>query len=106
MNPLRWKRVVAVAVLLGVSFPGLAAESIAGQVVHALTGNSLRRVTLTATRVDGTGEPVTTEVDEFGRFVFRDLAPGGYLLSGERNNFDRQIHGSRSNPEHRHRAAG
>jgi hypothetical protein len=98
MNPLRWKHVVAAAVLFGISFPGLAAESIAGQVVHALNGNPLRRVTLTATRVDGAGEPATTQVDENGQFVFRDLAPGGYLLSGERNNFDRQIHGSRLNP--------
>lgn len=98
MNPLRWMHVVAAVVLLGVSFPGLAAESITGQVVHAVNGNPLRRVTLTATRVDGTGEPATTQVDENGQFVFRDLAPGGYLLAGERNNFDRQIHGSRSNP--------
>jgi hypothetical protein len=98
MGLLRWKRVVGEALLLAVSFPGLAAESITGQVVHALTGSPLRRVTLTATRVDGTGEPATAQVDENGQFNFRDLAAGGYLLAGERNNFDRQIHGSRSNP--------
>ncbi|MCE5306482.1 MAG: carboxypeptidase-like regulatory domain-containing protein [Acidobacteriales bacterium] len=98
MNLLQWKHVVAAAVVLGVTFPGLAAESISGQVVHALTGNPLRRVTLTATRVDGKGEPATTQVDDFGRFVFQNLAAGGYLLSGERNGFDRQIHGSRLNP--------
>jgi hypothetical protein len=98
MNLPRWKHVVAAAVVLGVAFPGLAAEAISGQVVHALTGNPLRRVTLTATRVDGKGTPATTQVDEFGRFVFQNLAAGGYLLSGERNGFDRQIHGSRSNP--------
>jgi Carboxypeptidase regulatory-like domain len=98
MNLLRTRPVVAVAFLLCCSLPGLAAESIAGQVVHALTGNSLRRVTLTATRLDGTGEPATTQVDENGRFVFRDLAAGGYLLAGQRNGFDRQFHGARSNP--------
>jgi len=98
MNLLQWKHVVAAAVVLGVTFPRLAAESISGQVVHALTGNPLRRVTLTAKRVDGKGEPATTQVDEYGRFVFQNLAAGGYLLSGERNGFDRQIHGSRSNP--------
>ncbi|MEN6601534.1 MAG: carboxypeptidase-like regulatory domain-containing protein [Bryobacteraceae bacterium] len=98
MNLLRSKLVVAEAILLGVSLPGLAAESISGQVVHALTGNPLRRVTLTAKRIDGKGEPATTQVDDYGRFVFQNLAAGGYLLSGERNGFDRQIHGSRSNP--------
>jgi hypothetical protein len=98
MDLLRCRYVVAVAVLLGYSLPGLAAESIAGQVVHALSGNPLRRVTLTASRVDGKGEPATAQVDENGQFVFRNLAAGGYLLSGERNGFDRQFHGARSNP--------
>jgi len=98
MKRLRWRGIVAVAVLFVSAFSARAAESIAGQVVHAITGNPLKRVTLTATRVDGKGEPATTQVDENGQFVFENLAPGGYLLSGERNNFERQVHGSRSNP--------
>jgi hypothetical protein len=98
MNLLRLGHVVAAAFLLCCSLPGVAAESIAGQVVHALHGNPLKRVTLTATRVDGKGEPATAQVDENGQFVFRNLAAGGYLLSGERNGFDRQFHGARSNP--------
>jgi hypothetical protein len=98
MNLLRLGHIVAVAFLLCCSLPGFAAEFIAGQVVHALNGNALKRVTLTAARVDGKGEPATTQVDENGQFVFRNLAPGGYLLSGERNGFDRQFHGARSNP--------
>ena len=64
--------------------------SIEGQVVNAVTGGALREVTLILAGRSGGIAPRTTESDETGRFAFRDLGPGRYVLRAERPGFARQ----------------
>lgn len=70
--------------------------SIEGRVVNSLSGEGLRKVSLTLTAMGG--KSVSAQSDSNGGFAFRDLAPGGYRLSGERNGFLKQEHGARLNP--------
>ncbi|HWQ53057.1 MAG TPA: carboxypeptidase-like regulatory domain-containing protein [Bryobacteraceae bacterium] len=73
--------------------------SISGRVVNAVSGSALRKVNLTLSPTRGEGKPATAVTDDAGHFEFRDLAPGGYKLSGERSGFARQDYGARSNPQ-------
>jgi protocatechuate 3,4-dioxygenase beta subunit len=71
---------------------------IEGRVVNAVTGEVVRKATLLLTHRGGTATPSTAETDDTGRFAFRDLEPGSYLLLAERPGFARQAYGARSNP--------
>jgi hypothetical protein len=72
--------------------------SIEGRVVNAVSGEGLRKVSLTLAAMRSKDQSVTAQTDENGRFAFRDLAPGGYRLSGQRNGFQSQEYGWRRNP--------
>ena len=69
--------------------------SLEGKVVHAGTGEIVRKVTLMLTKQGGVPAPVTTETDNAGAFAFKDLDPGQYQLMAERQGFARQFYGSR-----------
>src|SRR5205823_10949541 len=84
-----------------------AKASIEGFVVRAGTNEPVARARVTVFRTAGPGgvrlqpqgppqtiPPVTT--DSQGHFVFRDLDPGSYSLSAQRNGFARQAYGERS----------
>ena len=99
-NTLLWGALLSVSALR--AQPAAAPEpkgSIEGRVVNALSGEGLRKVSLTLTATRGKDKTATAQSDDNGRFAFRDLAPGGYRLSGERNGFLRQEYGARLNPE-------
>jgi hypothetical protein len=81
--------------------------NIEGFVVRAGTNEPVSRARITATRIAGPGgapiQPsgppqnipaVTT--DSQGHFTIKDLEPGSYLLSAQRNGFARQSYGERA----------
>ncbi len=82
-----------------------AKASIEGLVVRAGTSEPIARARVTVLRTAGPGgapppvgpppiiAPVTT--DSQGHFVFKDLDPGSYSLTAQRNGFARQAYGER-----------
>src|SRR5437773_5008387 len=84
----------------------IAKASIEGFVVRAGTNEPVARARVTVLRTAGPGgappaaagpppaiPPVTT--DSQGHFAFRDLDPGSYSLTAQRNGFARQAYGER-----------
>lgn len=69
-----------------------------GRVVHAVTGEPLRRVTVTLQKMSVSSESLVSTSDQEGRFVFENVEPGRYQLTAERAGFLRQAYGSRSLP--------
>jgi len=92
--------------LLGCAVPLLALQatapkgSLEGRVVNAVSGEALRKVNLTLTRMHAKDrdKPAATQTDEYGHFAFRDVEAGAYRLSGQRTGFLRQEYGARLNP--------
>lgn len=68
---------------------------IEGQVVNGITGEPLRRVALLLMRLDKNVPPTGTTTGSAGEFAVKDIEPGRYELSAERNGFLRQGYGSR-----------
>lgn len=80
-----------------------------GQVVHALTGEPIRRaeVSLSKRRTEARGmvgplpapfaqsQSLTAVTDAEGKFVIPEIEPGDYFLSAERNGFVRGAYGAR-----------
>ena len=73
-------------------------SSLEGRAVNAVSGDGVRRVSLTLLPVHGKGKEATATSDDNGRFTFRNVDPGAYQLSGERPGFSKQHHGARLNP--------
>jgi protocatechuate 3,4-dioxygenase beta subunit len=74
---------------------------IEGRVVNALTGEPLKKATLSLRNLDpvspGTFRPLYSTVSApDGRFAMKDIEPGSYLLSAERTGFLRASYGTRS----------
>ncbi len=99
----------AAVVLLALTGPAAAFQadpqgpnsSLEGRVVNAVTGDGIRRVSLTLLPVHGKGKEgkeVTAVTADDGRFAFRNVQAGAYRLSGERPGFRKQQHGARLNP--------
>ena len=72
--------------------------SLEGRVLNAASGEPVKKATLMMVRTGGGAAPVTTESDDNGHFIFQELAPGRYMLIGERAGFARQAYGARTNP--------
>jgi hypothetical protein len=60
---------------------------IEGQVLIDRTGLPLRRVQVVATPLEAGKPAVGTQTDERGHFELRDLAPGGYRLTAQRDGY-------------------
>ena len=78
--------------------------SIEGRVLNALTGEPLKKVTLSLRNLDGLpGMPrplYSTVSGPDGRFAMKEIEPGSYLLSAERAGFLRASYGARSPNQH------
>jgi hypothetical protein len=99
----------ALLLLFGQAQPPVPSDAgqlarIEGQVVHALTGEPVRKVKLTLRKrsIDMTpaagAAPAGIASDNEGRFAFEKLEPGTYSLYAERSGFLRQEYGARGNP--------
>lgn len=106
---IRW---IPAFALLGVALAQTPAPvetekaTLEGTVIHALTGEPLRRAYVTlrvrAGRASGgrragagmAGPAGTTSTDASGRFVLANVEPGQYVLSAERNGFLRAEYGA------------
>jgi 5-hydroxyisourate hydrolase-like protein (transthyretin family) len=69
-----------------------------GRVVNGVSGEPLRKVTLTLRRMAANAESLVSTSDSEGRFVFENVEPGTYQLTAERAGFLRQAYGSRTLP--------
>ena len=69
--------------------------TIEGLVVKSGSNEPIRRAQITLTRA-GPGQAMRAYSDATGRFVFRELAPGGYVLTAERVGYVRQAYGQRT----------
>ncbi len=69
-----------------------------GRVVNAVTGEPLRKVSLTLRRMAASADTVIATSDQEGRFVFESVEPGTYQLTAERAGFLLQAYGSRGLP--------
>jgi hypothetical protein len=82
--------------------------SIEGFVVRAETNESISRARITVSRTAGAGgapiqQPLTAAMsvpavttDGQGRFLVKDLEPGAYTVTAQRNGFARQVYGERA----------
>ena len=61
--------------------------SIEGQVVNALTGEPVRKAQILAQRSDGGGSNAAAVSDGGGHFLVKDVTPGQYNISAERNGY-------------------
>jgi hypothetical protein len=68
--------------------------AIEGQVLNGVTGEPLKKAALTLQIVGSRGQPTVTVTDAAGQFAMKDIDPGRYALSAERNGFVRQQYGS------------
>src|SRR5579862_299838 len=66
-----------------------------GHVVDALTGEPLRKVRLILRDLGANSTPSDTATDDSGGFAMKDIEPGRYRLSAERNGYLRQEYGAR-----------
>lgn len=76
-----------------------------GRTLHAVTGEPVRKVTLTLRRAQSSGmvgpmagQPASAVSDAEGNFVFENVEPGTYMLLADRTGFVQQMYGSRSQP--------
>jgi hypothetical protein len=68
---------------------------IRGVVVDSQTDEPLPRAVVDLSRMSGGSQPTATQTDAEGRFEFRDLPPGRYLLSASRTPYLRITYGHR-----------
>src|SRR6266446_5399022 len=92
---MRYKRCVMRHVILAAGFmlilnvavaQAQSEATIRGQVVAAADGSSLPKAAITLTAVSK-GESTQTIADAAGRFVFQQLTPGEYVVSGSADGF-------------------
>lgn len=69
------------------SGPSGRAARIEGQVVADANGTPLRRVQIILAPLDAGRPALGTQTDENGRFVLRDIEPGPYQLSAQRDGY-------------------
>jgi protocatechuate 3,4-dioxygenase beta subunit len=78
--------------------PGVVQDRCAleGRVLKSTTGEPLRRVQVYLMRAEGgRGQAYGTTTDESGRFALKEVVPGRYRLSADRNGYLRQEYGQR-----------
>ncbi len=72
------------------SEPAEPPGTIGGRTVNLVTGEPLRKVTLSLRKTEGPGASYSATSDAEGRFAFSKVAPGRYRLQGERVGFTDQ----------------
>jgi protocatechuate 3,4-dioxygenase beta subunit len=74
-----------------------AKAEISGQVVDSGTGQPLKKAWVTARQAERGGRSGSTAVtDAEGRFLLKDLDPGRYVLSAQRNGYVNQSYGQKN----------
>jgi hypothetical protein len=68
--------------------------AIEGQVLNGVTGEPLKKAALTLQGMGVPDQPHGAVTDAGGQFAIKDIDPGNYLLSIERNGFVSQQYGS------------
>ena len=69
--------------------------AIEGQVYNAVTGEPLKKATVSLRRLDSRGQPLAATADASGQFLITGVEPGRYRLFADRNGFVRQEYGAR-----------
>jgi len=69
--------------------------SVEGVVLSATTGDPLRKAWVSLRRAEGRGRSQNAMTDASGRFTLKDIDPGRYMLSVDRNGFASQMYGQR-----------
>jgi protocatechuate 3,4-dioxygenase beta subunit len=69
--------------------------SVSGTIISALTGEPLRKASVSLTTRGRGGRPLVASTDASGKFTLTNVAPGEYRLVGSRNGFVRQEYGAR-----------
>ncbi len=69
-----------------------------GRVVNSVTGEAVRKVSLTVRHMTERGVSFSAITDDEGRFRFDKLEPGTYRLSAERSGYLSQQYGARTTP--------
>lgn len=70
--------------------------SIEGVVVDAVTGKPVKDASLLVVSSTGAGISGSTKADEDGKFLFKNLDPGSFLLIADHPRYARQTYGSRN----------
>jgi hypothetical protein len=73
--------------------------SLEGRVLHAVSGEPVKRALLTLSRVGTVLGGVKTESDDDGRVTFSGLEPGSHTLVCAKAGFAKQSYGAKSNPD-------
>jgi hypothetical protein len=78
--------------------PGEAPKKgrIAGKAVHAITGEPIRKASITLSLMDQGRQGISAVTDNEGLFAFENVEPGRYRLQGEKAGFVRSQYGTRS----------
>ena len=69
---------------------------ISGQVLDSATGQPLKKAWVTARQVDRSPHASTAVTDREGHFLVKDVEPGRYALSVQRNGYVNQTYGQKS----------
>ncbi len=69
---------------------------IEGKAVHAITGEPIRKASISLNGASAGRQGVSTVTDQNGAFFFENVEPGEYRLQGDKAGFVRTTYGSRS----------
>jgi uncharacterized protein (DUF2141 family) len=75
--------------------PPKADCALLGQVINAVTGEPLRKAVVSIRGQAGLPMNRRTDVDSAGRFEFRNLEPGRYVITAQRTGFADQAYGAK-----------
>ncbi len=70
--------------------------TVEGMAVKATTGEPVKKVLVTIFPVDGRGQQHSASTDASGRFVIRNVEPGGYFMHAGGNGYPFQAYGQRA----------
>src|SRR6185369_10678062 len=87
---------MSVIAMLLQAAPQIPASSIDGFVVRAGTNEPIARSRITVRRSGEGKEIPSVTTDSQGHFILKNLEPGSYSLTAQRNGFARQMYGERA----------
>ncbi|MEO7653789.1 MAG: carboxypeptidase-like regulatory domain-containing protein, partial [Bryobacteraceae bacterium] len=95
MVVMRFVALFVCVVTSAVIAPAVEKASLEGRVVHAQTGEPVRKATLTLRGATSRGGALSAVSDAGGHFLIRDITPGTYKLTADHTGFLRQEYGAR-----------